>query len=287
MNKMLLAGSAFLPLVVAAPFVVGTLRTPLSQEHSYAGLSTSEWRREIKEWLAQANEAMRKAPDVKLAIIPEWPQVLGATLGKRDPTATLVVLDLLREDKADGTREEAISAVAGYVLGEPFVHQHRARILTIHSDGTTYTVVILRGEDRSQGARETSTDAYFFLLFDSQGRLRDQLCCSIDGRLNGWWTDQKFRADLLSEDQTDGAQLVTRYLGHEPRYYPGFPPVNDASYGHEIVHGGERRSFLWKKRAHKSGDRINDVNKELCRIAIQEGEFIITVPAPGVPVEDF
>jgi hypothetical protein len=271
----------------------------LPKEHIYAGRSTNQWRSEIQKWLtevdrifakemAKARAEKRRLPIPLLAKYPDEPLLVSAATVKHDPAATLVVLDFLRDDEPKEIREEAATILNGYITGGSCVN--RGRCLKVNCNGVGYIVVVLRGEDQGKDSGGYTHDAHFLLLFDAGGRLLDQLSCAIDPELNGWWTDENFRADLLPEGEGDGARLVLRYLGLEPCIYHNVRPPH---YGHSIVYEGKRRNFLWKVRVVEPRSRVTKadllerVKKELCRVAIKDGKFVVTLPGPDAPTKDF
>src|SRR5262249_1167433 len=163
-------------------------------EHFYHGFPTSYWARAIKRWDPRASRTQSVVPYLDtvltyLGFLGE-PAILAM---EPDSEALPVLLDLAVSDDAE-VQSQAVVTLATRYGQFPFWEGGIGKRYGNQS-------MLACG-----GALGDTT--YHLFLVDSNGRLLDNLSCSIESRLTRWWYHGEFRVDILAEVEQDGADIV-------------------------------------------------------------------------------
>jgi hypothetical protein len=200
--------------------------------------------------------------------------VVGSRLSREKDEAAFApsVRILLRESaESDADHKsrffKALSALAqqhGLVPGDYIPKEvTRGYAVRISAGREAYAVAVLRGRTRWKPGDDTQ----YLLLLDQQGRLLDQLSCTINGHLTAALRSSgNFRTEVPRGHERDGARLIIRYAPEDG----GSPSGN---WSHYIKHAGQTHSYSWTKGGWDRG---------LCRVGVQGGRFVVLFPPSQV-----
>jgi hypothetical protein len=266
--------------LLAASSLGGYLWTKVSGQHYFRWRSTSYWRGQVRQWLANTRSGSPTPwaapwPDRMLDSFGTPRGIFRPAVLEGGPEAVPVLLDLLgdNDQSVRATVYEVLAHTQGWPTSKVAVPAYDAGVFRLWPNQAASFLITAETHPSlplSWGRTEPSLPPSWghtehLYLLDNGGRLLD----TVD--VSQWSTEHNFQATFCDDPEADGAQVVVRYsLGPGPSTAPG-----STIY---ISHGDDIASFCWGGDSPHSIEPAVWHQKGLCRLAIQDGKFRVLFP---------